>query len=59
MKRPGTIRVIIGPPIDTTDREPRDINEQAQVWVEAAVERIRSEKAGLATPSSAAGQSRG
>ena len=59
MKRPGTIRVIIGPPIDTTGREPRDINEQAQAWVEATVERIRSEKAGLATPSSAAGQSRG
>ena len=59
MKRPGTIRVIIGPPIDTMDREPRDINEQAQAWVEAAVERIRSEKAGLATPSSTAGQSRG
>jgi 1-acyl-sn-glycerol-3-phosphate acyltransferase len=59
MKHPGTIRVIIEPPIDATGREPRDINEQAQAGVEAAVERIRKEKTGLITPASATGQSRG
>lgn len=35
IKRPGTIRVIIGPPIVTTGRSPRDINAEAQDWIEA------------------------
>ncbi|MBS0387218.1 MAG: 1-acyl-sn-glycerol-3-phosphate acyltransferase [Proteobacteria bacterium] len=34
-KRPGTIRVVIGPPIPAAGREPREINEQAQAWIEA------------------------
>lgn len=43
MKRPGTIRVIVGPPIDTTGREPREINDAAQAWIESTIERIRKE----------------
>lgn len=43
MKRPGTIRVIIGPPITTAGRDARAINEEAQAWMENAVARIRSE----------------
>ena len=35
MKRPGVIRVIIGPPISAVDRNPRDVNLQAQEWIEA------------------------
>lgn len=35
LKRPGTIRVAIGPPIPTEGREPRDINADAQAWIEA------------------------
>ena len=35
MKRPGTIRVVIGPAIPTAGRDPREINEQAQQFIEA------------------------
>ncbi|MEY2625660.1 MAG: hypothetical protein RL412_1435, partial [Pseudomonadota bacterium] len=34
IKKPGTVRVIVGPPIDTAGREPREINEEAQAWIE-------------------------
>lgn len=34
-KRPGTIRVVIGPPIAAAGREPREVNEEAQAWIEA------------------------
>jgi len=34
-KKPGTIRVVIGPPIATAGREAREINEEAQAWIEA------------------------
>ncbi len=35
MKRPGTIRVVIGPPIKAQGRNPRDVNQEAQDWIEA------------------------
>jgi 1-acyl-sn-glycerol-3-phosphate acyltransferase len=35
LKKPGTIRVIIGPPILAAGRNPRDINAEAQAWIEA------------------------
>jgi 1-acyl-sn-glycerol-3-phosphate acyltransferase len=34
-KKPGTIRVVIGPPIATAGREAREVNEEAQNWIEA------------------------
>ena len=34
-KKPGTIRVVIGPPIAAAGREPRAVNEEAQAWIEA------------------------
>jgi 1-acyl-sn-glycerol-3-phosphate acyltransferase len=34
-KKPGTIRVIIGPPFDAAGRDPRELNEEIQAWVEA------------------------
>jgi 1-acyl-sn-glycerol-3-phosphate acyltransferase len=40
LKRPGTIRVVIGEPIETRGVEPRLVNEQAQRWVEDTVARI-------------------
>lgn len=40
LKRPGTIRVVIGPPIATAGLEPRAINEAAQQWIEATVAEI-------------------
>jgi 1-acyl-sn-glycerol-3-phosphate acyltransferase len=33
-KRRGTIRVVIGPPIEAAGRNPRDINAEAQSWIE-------------------------
>lgn len=35
LKRAGTIRVVIGAPIDTAGRDPREINEEAQAFIEA------------------------
>jgi 1-acyl-sn-glycerol-3-phosphate acyltransferase len=34
-KKPGTIRVVIGPPIATAGRDARAVNEEAQNWIEA------------------------
>ena len=35
MKKPGTIRVVIGKPIVATGREPRELNLEVQAWIEA------------------------
>jgi 1-acyl-sn-glycerol-3-phosphate acyltransferase len=35
LKKPGTVRVVIGPPIATAGRDPRDINDEAQAFIEA------------------------
>ncbi len=40
IKRPGTIRVVIGPPIETKGKSAAEINELARVWIEAAMDRI-------------------
>lgn len=42
LKRPGTIRVVIGPPIETLGRDPRELNSQAQAWVEGKMREISS-----------------
>jgi 1-acyl-sn-glycerol-3-phosphate acyltransferase len=34
LKKPGTIRVAIGPPISAAGREVREINDDAQSWIE-------------------------
>jgi len=34
IKRPGTITVRIGPPIDTTNRDPKAVNTLAETWIE-------------------------
>ena len=40
-KRPGTIRMIIGPPIEAAGRPPRDVNREAETWIETTLESIR------------------
>jgi 1-acyl-sn-glycerol-3-phosphate acyltransferase len=40
MKKPGTIRVVIGPPIAPAGRDVREINRQAQEWIEETVARL-------------------
>lgn len=37
LKKPGTIRVVIGPPIEAAGRDPREINEATRVWIDAKV----------------------
>jgi 1-acyl-sn-glycerol-3-phosphate acyltransferase len=37
LKRAGTIRVAIGPPIAALERDPREINEAAQSWIEGKI----------------------
>jgi 1-acyl-sn-glycerol-3-phosphate acyltransferase len=40
LKRRGTVRVVIGPPIATEGVDPRVVNEQAQSWIEGKVAEI-------------------
>ena len=47
LKKPGTIRVVIGPPItNTLGRDPQDINAEVQAWIEAKVAEIRAPRLG-------------
>lgn len=39
-KRPGTIRVVIGPPIEPEGRDAAEINRLARDWIEATMARI-------------------
>ncbi len=39
LKKPGIIRVVIGAPIDTQGRDPRELNAQVQTWIEITIER--------------------
>jgi 1-acyl-sn-glycerol-3-phosphate acyltransferase len=45
-KRPGTVTFRIGPPVDPAGREPREVNEEIQAWVEAQVADLRGGKPG-------------
>jgi 1-acyl-sn-glycerol-3-phosphate acyltransferase len=48
LKRPGTIQVVIGAPVDPGDAEPRELNERIQSWIENQVRVVRdaAERAG-------------
>jgi 1-acyl-sn-glycerol-3-phosphate acyltransferase len=37
LKKRGTIRVVIGPPIEAAGRDVREVNEECQRWIEAHV----------------------
>ena len=41
LKKPGTIRLVIGPPIETKGAEPRVVNERAQRWIEGTLGTLR------------------
>jgi 1-acyl-sn-glycerol-3-phosphate acyltransferase len=41
MKKPGTVRVVIGAPVSCRGREVREINEDIQAWVEATVRSLQ------------------
>ena len=40
LKRPGTIDVIIGPPIETRGRKARQVNHEAEEWIEKTMETL-------------------
>lgn len=40
LKKPGLIRMVVGPPIETQGREPADINKDAQTWIENTMREI-------------------
>jgi 1-acyl-sn-glycerol-3-phosphate acyltransferase len=40
VKKPGTIRVVIGAPIDSAGRNPRELNEEVRQAIEAGLARI-------------------
>ncbi len=40
LKYPGTIEVVIGPPVETQGRTPQEINHEAEAWIRAQMERI-------------------
>jgi 1-acyl-sn-glycerol-3-phosphate acyltransferase len=40
LKRPGTIRVVVGPAIDTSGRTPDEINRLAREWMDTQMQRI-------------------
>jgi 1-acyl-sn-glycerol-3-phosphate acyltransferase len=43
MKKPGCVRVVIGPPVSPAGRDVREVNEEIQAWVEATVRRLAPE----------------
>jgi 1-acyl-sn-glycerol-3-phosphate acyltransferase len=42
MKKPGTIQVVIGPPIEAAGRDPREINTEVQNWIEATLKQLQN-----------------
>jgi 1-acyl-sn-glycerol-3-phosphate acyltransferase len=42
LKKPGTIRLVIGPPIDVTGKEPEALNLEVQGWIESKMGEISS-----------------
>jgi len=40
MKKPGTVRVVVGAPVRAAGRDARELNEEIQAWVEATVKRL-------------------
>jgi 1-acyl-sn-glycerol-3-phosphate acyltransferase len=47
-KKPGTVRVVIGAPIEVQGRDVRETNEQIQAWVESTVARLVSSSSEIA-----------
>ena len=43
IKKPGTIRVAIGPAIETHGKTPEQINREAQAWIDREMQRLESQ----------------
>ena len=37
IKQAGAVRFAIGPPVDPAGRQPREVNDEIQAWIEAKV----------------------
>jgi len=48
VKKPGTVRVVIGEPIDSKGKNPRQLNEEVKQAIEAGLARIAAEVASAA-----------
>jgi 1-acyl-sn-glycerol-3-phosphate acyltransferase len=44
LKKPGTVRVVIGTPVPAAGREVREINEEIQAWIEATVRSLEPQQ---------------
>ena len=42
VKKPGTIRVVIGPPVEAAGRDPRVLNSEVQAWIEGTMRELRA-----------------
>jgi 1-acyl-sn-glycerol-3-phosphate acyltransferase len=45
VKKPGLIRVVIGPPVEAAGRDPRELNSEIQLWIEGTMQKISTLKA--------------
>ena len=45
MKKPGTIRVVIGEPVSAEGKNARDLNEEIRTAIESGLAKIESEAA--------------
>ncbi|MFO7190282.1 MAG: lysophospholipid acyltransferase family protein [Pseudomonadota bacterium] len=50
IKRPGTIHVAIGPPIEAAGRDPRELNEEVRQWIEAQLAAMPTARAAARQP---------
>jgi 1-acyl-sn-glycerol-3-phosphate acyltransferase len=48
LKRPGHIRVVIGPPIETAGRDPRELNREVETWIEGKMCELGAPRGGPA-----------
>jgi 1-acyl-sn-glycerol-3-phosphate acyltransferase len=47
IKRPGTVRIVVGPVIETRDRSAQEVNALAEQWIEGCMARISGGRAAL------------
>lgn len=59
VKRPGEIRVAIGPPIEASGRDPRELNEEVRAWIEAKLASMEREDVARESPTLIAAVSKG
>lgn len=59
VKRPGEIRVAIGPPIEASGRDPRELNEEVRAWIEAKLASMEREDVARESPRLIAAVSKG